>query len=447
MSEKWNKSLHKDKNYQKWFYESERDIYNKFGLWSILALEREMIDFITTNTGIVFKYDPESTIRSWVWHELETHSTVKISKVFYFDISDLLDHPSPDQDWGNYIYEFQFGTFNGDYIVIPGCVLNIKNDLYISKNINLSRKFFAAERNVSIFGRLSRILNHSNPIFIGGDATEAIPFNVFSELLSKFPNSYEVDRYADARVHIILEQYLDGMKDARGLYEAYLNKIASTTASSLDLKTINELEIKKYALIRDVIENALSSKKDCSEKDWQKLMVQFLLLLFPKYILVIENITIHDYYSNLGQKTNRYIDIGLIDSSGNLDIIEIKRPFDDEILRRTEYRGNSIPTSVLSGSIMQAEKYLFHLSKWGIKGEDNLTKKYGNRLPPGMSIHISNPKAIIIVGRDQIGNGNMTENQKLDFEIIKRKYTKMMDIITYDDLLRRLSRTISALKN
>ncbi|EGT3624688.1 hypothetical protein FAQ20_18735, partial [Morganella morganii] len=70
MSEKWNKSLHKDKNYQKWFYESERDIYNKFGLWSILALEREMIDFITTNTGIVFKYDPESTIRSWVWHEL-----------------------------------------------------------------------------------------------------------------------------------------------------------------------------------------------------------------------------------------------------------------------------------------------------------------------------------------------------------------------------------------
>ena len=83
----------------------------------------------------------------------------------------------------------------------------------------------------------------------------------------------------------------------------------------------------------------------------------------------------------------------------------------------------------------------------GNKGEDNLTKKYATKLPSGMSIHISNPKAIIIVGRDQIGNGNMTENQKLDFEIIKRKYTNMMDIITYDDLLRRLNRTISALKN
>lgn len=426
---------------------AERDIYNKFGLWFILVLEREMINFITTNTGVVFKYDPETAGRSWVWNELETHSTVKISKVFYFDISDLLNPPSPNQDFDSYIYEFQFGTFSGDYIVVPGYILNIKNDLYISKDINLSRSIFAAERNVSIFGRLSRILNRSNPIFIGGGAAEAIPSNVFSELLSKFPNSYEMDKYANARVHMILEQYLEGMKDARGLYETYLNKIAPKIASNLDLRIINELEIEKYTLLRDTIENALSTKQHWSEKDWQKLMVQFLLLLFPKYILVIENITIHDYYSIPGKKKDRYIDIGLVDSSGNLDIIEVKKPFDDKILRRTKYRGNSIPTSELSGGIMQAEKYLFHLSKWGTKGEDNLTKKYATKLPSGMSIHISNPKAIIIVGRDQIGNGNMTENQKLDFEIIKRKYTNMMDIITYDDLLRRLNRTISALKN
>ncbi|HDS8252279.1 TPA: DUF4263 domain-containing protein, partial [Escherichia coli] len=314
---------------------------------------------------------------------------------------------------------------------------------------HLSRRFFAAERNISIFGRLSRILNHSNPIYIGGDSAEAIPFKIFKELLRKFPNTHEVNKYADARVHTILEQYLEGMKDARGLYETYLNKIElirKSRKSNLDLTTINKLEIEKYTLIRDTIENALNTKQHWSEKDWQKLMVQFLLLLFPKYIHVIENITIHDYYSIPGKKKDRYIDIGLVDSNGNLDIIEVKKPFDDKILRRTKYRGNSIPTSELSGGIMQAEKYLFHLSKWGTKGEDNLTRKYASELPSGMSIHISNPKAIIIVGRDQIDNGNMTENQKLDFEIIKRKYTNMMDIITYDDLLRRLNRTISALK-
>ncbi|WP_105457563.1 Shedu immune nuclease family protein [Escherichia coli] len=405
-----------------------------------------MIDFITTDTGIVLKYEPETADTSWVWNELKTHSTVKISKVFYFNINDLLNPPSPNQDFDSYFYEFQFGTFSGDYIFIPSYILNIKNDIYISKKIHLSRRFFAAERNISIFGRLSRILNHSNPIYIGGDSAEAIPFEIFKELLKKFPNTHEVNKYADARVHTILEQYLEGMKDARGLYETYLNKIEPIRKSNLDLTTINKLEIEKYTLIRDTIKNALDTKQDWSEKDWQKLMVQFLLLLFPKYIHVIENITIHDYYSIPGKKKDRYIDIGLVDSNGNLDIIEVKKPFDDKILRRTKYRGNSIPTSELSGGIMQAEKYLFHLSKWGTKGEDNLTRKYASELPSGMSIHISNPKAIIIVGRDQIDNGNMTENQKLDFEIIKRKYTNMMDIITYDDLLRRLNRTISALK-
>jgi hypothetical protein len=39
----------------------------------------------------------------------------------------------------------------------------------------------------------------------------------------------------------------------------------------------------------------------------------------------------------------------------------------------------------------------------------------------------------------------MTGSQQLDFEVIKRKYANMLDIITYDDLLRRLSNTIDAL--
>lgn len=53
-----------------------------------------MIDFITTNKGIVLKYEPETADTSWVWNELKTHSTVIISKVFYFNINDLLNPPS-----------------------------------------------------------------------------------------------------------------------------------------------------------------------------------------------------------------------------------------------------------------------------------------------------------------------------------------------------------------
>lgn len=407
-----------------------------------------MIRFEVTGTGVDFEYEGDWGGNNWVWDELKKEGVVQISKIFFFKIDDLLNPPAPSQDFEDYRYRFQFGKFDGIYVKIPGRILDIKNDLIISRDVKLKRSVFVAERNVSIFGRLSELLEHSDPIVIGGTELGAIPRDVFEELLRKFPNTYELDRYADARVQTILSQYLDGMKDARGHYENYLNKkTALTSITKLDLSALKELEIEKYVLIRGLIDDALKTKQDWSEGEWQQLMLSFLLLLFPKYIKVIENITIPDYYSDLGKKTNRYIDIGLVDVNGNLDVIEIKKPFDDKILRKSLYRGNSIPTSELSGSVMQAEKYLFHLSKWGVKGEKILTEKYAKELPDEMTIRISNPKAIIIVGRDQIRGANMTGSQLLDFEIIKRKYARMMDIITYDDLLRRLNNTIAALSS
>ncbi|MDC8760674.1 Shedu immune nuclease family protein [Janthinobacterium fluminis] len=406
-----------------------------------------MLKFHITTTGVELEYGVELGANTkWVWDDLTTNNETRISRIFSFKNADLLNPPAPNQDFDTYEYRFQFGTFDNGYVRIPGRILDIKNDLLISQEVKIKRSIFAAERNVSIFGRLSDLLDHSDPVVIGGTRPDAIPLEVFNELLRKFPNTYELDRYADARVHTILSQYLDGMKDARGRYESYLNKKSSLGSSvRLDLDALKKLEIEKYVLIRDLIKDALTTKKNWTEDDWQQLMLSFLLLLFPKYIKVLEKVTIHDYYSDPTKKTDRYIDIALIDANGNLDVIEVKRPFDDKILRKSLYRGNSIPTSELSGSIMQAEKYLFHLSKWGIKGENVLTTKYAADLPTGMRIRISNPKAIIIVGRDQISGSNMTGSQLLDFEIIKRKYAHMMDIITYDDLLRRLNNTIAAL--
>lgn len=405
-----------------------------------------MLEFQITATGIVLKYKEDWGTNEWVRNDLATKKETQISRIFHFKPGDLLNPPSPTQDIEDYVYQFQLGIFDEDYVKIPARILDIKNDLLMSRDIPLKRQIFAAERNVSIFSRLSELLEHSNPIVIGGVRPDAIPRDVFEELLKKFPNTYELNRYADARVQTILSQYLDGMKDARGRYETYLNKKTSLTSiAKLDLDALKRLEVEKYVLIRDLIDDALRTKKNWTEGEWQQLMLSFLLLLFPKYIKVLENVTIHDYYSDPTKKTDRHIDIALVDANGNLDVIEVKKPFDDKILRKSLYRDNSIPTAELSGGIMQAEKYLFHLSKWGIKGENKLTERYASELPKGMRIRISNPKAIIIVGRDQIGGTDMTGSQLLDFEIIKRKYANMMDIITYDDLLRRLNNTIVAL--
>lgn len=405
------------------------------------------IKFKRTTTGIDFEYQSDRQSNNWVWRELTEKRWVAISYVFHFGKRDLIDPPSKsariDEDhW----YRFTFGSFEGEYVRIPGRVLDIPNDVLFPANTKFLRKTFAAERNISIFGRMARLLDHTNPIVIGGEQEGAIPLVVFEELLEKFPNSYEVDRYAEARVTTVLSQYLDGMADARAKYENYFKRrMAGSLTSKMDLDFLNKFEVEKYLLIRKAIKEALDDKMDLPEGDWQDLMISFLLLLFPKYIKVLKNVAIADYYSNPEKKTSRFIDIALVDANGNLDVIEIKKPFEDKILRKSPYRGNSIPTSELSGTIMQAEKYLFHLSKWGVQGEKKLTSKYADDLPKGMSIRLSNPKAIIIVGRDQIGGGDMTGSQLLDFEVIKRKYSNMMDIITYDDLLRRLDTTIVAL--
>ena len=177
-------------------------------------------------------------------------------------------------------------------------------------------------------------------------------------------------------------------------------------------------------------------------------MVAILLLIFPKYIAVLEKVPIDDRYTVPGQVRRRQIDLALVDVNGNIDVIEIKKPIHDVLLRRTAYRDNYVPTASFSGTIMQAEKYLFHLSKGGPASEEKITKKYAAVLPADFKIRITNPKAMLILGRDKREDGSPAFNsgQLADLEVIKRKYANMIDIITYDDLLRRLKNIIASLR-
>ena len=49
---------------------------------------------------------------------------------------------------------------------------------------------------------------------------------------------------------------------------------------------------------------------------------------------------------------------------------------------------------------------------------------------------------MILLGRDNDFSGE----QRFDFEIVRRKYANMIDIMTYDDLLRRLENIIVMMK-
>lgn len=128
-------------------------------------------------------------------------------------------------------------------------------------------------------------------------------------------------------------------------------------------------------------------------------------------------------------------------ANGTVDVIEIKKPFERGLVSKGRYRDNHVPVRELTGSIIQAEKYLFYLSKAGRDGEIAITEAHSKDLPSGIEISISNPKAFILAGRDS----NLSSKERFDLEFARRAYSNVTDIISYDDLLRRVENIIASL--
>lgn len=399
--------------------------------------EWTMIKILQQDDQLLLKYqsDGNSDTR-WIDEKLQHEGSVTIRRVFTFDANSLVKNEYPDSDsWTDDDRTFVLGIADSNYYRIGKDILGLKHDLLLSRKLKISSKTFIANRDISIFGKIDDLIEE--PIAIGGDKDGAIPLEEFEELLRNFPTSTELTHYARARITRVLKDYFGTMSDAQENLDKYLNK-KQTIKAAASVEFIQDFEPKKFEFIRDELREMLIKADSYAEKDWQNLIVNFLLLIFPKYIAVLENLQIKDFYSNPPKATNRYIDLTLVDANGSIDIIEIKKPFANCLLSVHKYRDNFTPKKELSGSVMQVEKYIFHLIKWGKAGELAILEDRVGELPPNFEIKVTSPKAIIILGRDI----DFSDEQKFDFEIIKRKYANVMDIMTYDDLLRRLDNII-----
>lgn len=388
---------------------------------------------------LLLEYSSDDRGLPWVHTKLKEDDEVTLRKTFTFTEEDILEKkesPDHDDDYHDDIV-FVLGKKEKNYYRIEARILGLKNDLYLVENMDITHKTFIAHRDISIFGRIDDLVSES--IYIGGDAENAIPVEEFEVLLLRFPTSTEVTHYARSRISMVLKDYLGTMTDAQAQLDNYLKKKPLThTTEKSGIKGIYKYEVQKYEYIRDRIQEELKCEGSYSENEWQDLMLHFLLLIFPKYVAVLRNVRLKDFYSKRGKTTDRFVDIALVDANGNIDIIEIKKPFKDCLVSGRAYRDNFTPKKELAGAIMQAEKYIFHLSKWGVAGEEEITKKHAKDLPVNMEVRVTNPKALIILGRS---NG-LTNEQVFDLELIRRKYANIMDIITYDDLLSRLDNII-----
>ena len=76
------------------------------------------------------------------------------------------------------------------------------------------------------------------------------------------------------------------------------------------------------------------------------------------------------------------------------------------------------------------------------KSQKEVLNKLTELLPEGVVPEIVNPQGILLLGRSV----DFNTQQKRDFELIKRQYKHVADIMTYDDLIQRLKNIVSALK-
>ncbi len=336
--------------------------------------------------------------------------------------------------------EFLIGKLEADYYKIDKRILSTESEVLIHKSIDIRIRHFIANSNISILLKFERLAKQQ--IIIGGEEKNAIPENIFNDIIQSFPSRTELSHYVNSRVTNILSQYLEGVSDSGNAFEKYLAKRIKIKRIN-SLESIRNFEFEKYSFILKTLKKMLSDIDGYDEIEWRKQIIEIILIIYPKYIRCFSEVNIKDYYSNPLKVTERYIDLMLLDANGTVDVIEIKKPFTDCVMTKRTYRGNYTPMKELSGTVMQVEKYLFHLNKWGAAGERILTQKYQDCIPSDMTVKITNPKGIIILGR----NNNLEREQLFDFEIIKRKYSNVMDIITYDDLISRLENILQKFKS
>jgi hypothetical protein len=383
---------------------------------------------------------------SWVHEKFARGEELLVKGTFHLTSRDLIPdavervgnaHDDDDIVWvDDDRLVFVVATVDGEYVRFKPEILGFDTPVLLHRDARPDWKWFSAERKVSIL-RVIQTLGLER-IVIGGPDPDAIPIGEYERLLNQFPTPHELRRYVQARVGTVVRQYAEPAVDAEALLNAYVDKLTVTSVPNLE-DAFRQFDVAKYAFALDRLKAMLANEAATSEAQWQLEIVEIIQLLNPKYIKVFTEVRLWDADAS----TWRRIDILLVDSSGNVDVIEIKKPMGKPIMLPARYRDHHLPMRDLVGAMGQVTHYLRHLNRWGLNGEDFLTKLFSANLPAGFRIRITNPIGIVIMGRCN----TLSEAQRREFEVLRRDSKGIVDVITYDDLLARLQAVLSQLRN
>lgn len=356
---------------------------------------------------------------------------LNIKNTFWVEKSNLIEDIDDEEEY----IAFFIGEKLKKVIRLDKEVMGINNDFYFPENFNFKKATFIATYNISIIRRIDSMINHD--LYIGIENKEnCISVELFNSLIKLFPNRNELRKYTEKRIALILKEVLADLDKYEFIYEKYLSKKENKIQNN-DLSSKNKLKIayEQFSIAVDTLEYMLENENSYSERIWQAKIYDIIQLLYPKYIYYEREVNFTGIDSH-----DKRPDFILVDANGFIDVLEIKKPEISILSKNITYRNNYIPVRELSGTIQQVEKYIYCLNN--LNNNNIFLKKIEEKLPNGLKVKALNPNGMVIMGR----SNDFNEQQKQDFELIKRQYKNITEIMTYDDLLFRLKTIVSALE-
>ena len=387
------------------------------------------ISFEKVNKELVLCYSPAMGTGELV-QRLSSDEEISIKHTFTVNKSLLRD--SDGSDFEDTLW-FCIGSFDDSYTLLNPKVINTDHKFFFSNDIKLKPSLFVAYRNISILRKIDALVERD--IYVGGswDAKGGMPFEAYQSLIESFPKTAELDKYANSRIATCIKEYFPECDKYDQIYERFLAK-GTLTHSILSKK--DEIELAQFSAVLEELKQLLNTSAGISEADWQIRIYGILQLLYPKYIFCTREIT----FSGIDGYDKRP-DFVLVDANGYVDILEIKKPDVRILTKQASYRNNYVPVRELSGAIQQIEKYIFCMTS-SERSRREVINKLSALLPEAITPEIVNPQGILIAGRSR----DFNLQQKRDFELIKRQYKHVADIMTYDDLVARFENVVTSLK-
>ncbi|MBQ7701870.1 MAG: DUF4263 domain-containing protein [Candidatus Methanomethylophilaceae archaeon] len=399
-----------------------------------MTIELEYVE-----AGVFVDYAPRNGT-GWIKELLERSSQITLCKIFNITQSDIDAGNGFYEDFGEERIHFKIGDCeNGLYVIRPP-VLSDEYTLSIRPGSELDFSYFKDCYLPDAMDVVFEILKRD--ITIGNKDGDLSP-ELLRSAMEKYPGITEYQHYKRLRAAEILGAELELPKDYRSAFDKYVEKRRKGKKMK-DLPDIHALDLQKFTFLYKEMKDMLDNPERYDEADWQERIMEIVKLLYPQYIYVTRESKITEMY---GKGTR--VDFVVINSSGYIDIIEIKDPKVDILATYNGHlvrdRNNYVPSRYLGNTVAQVENYIFGLNKDNKKAIENIRKHFSNSgtsLPDTLSLKIVNPRGLIIMGRSN------TEDEEISnsIELLRRQYSHIVDIVTYDDLIGRLHNIMNSLK-